>query len=52
MASLIFSAVFALLVGIFCLLSYKETDNEVSLILATINFVLVLIDLVVLLFNI
>ena len=51
MASLIFAAVFAVLVGIFCLVSYKETGDETSLILATINFALALTDFVVLLFQ-
>ena len=52
MVPLIFAAVFAVFVGIFCLVSYKETGNEVSFYLAMINFGLALTDFVVLLFNI
>lgn len=51
MVPLIFAAVLAVFVGIFCLVSYKETGNETSLIIATINFALALTDFVVLLFN-
>ena len=51
MALLIFAAVLAVLVGIFCLVSYEETGNQTSLILATINFAWALTDIVVLLLN-
>lgn len=51
MTLLIFAAVFALLVGIFCILSYVETGNEIFFNLARINFVLALTDFVILLIH-
>lgn len=47
MVLLIFAAVFALFEGIFCILSYVETGDEIFFNLARINFVLAITNFVI-----
>lgn len=47
MTALFCAALFALFVGVFCLMAYGETGNETQLILAIINFGLAIVDFIV-----
>lgn len=47
MTALFFAALFALFVGVFCLIAYGETGDEIQLFLAIINFFMAIVDLIV-----